>query len=187
MNFYDILFLALALSVDAFAVSFSYGLVIKKSLLKNSIRLGLATGLGQFIMPIIGWLGTKSIHYYIERYDHWIAFLVFLALGLNIIYNATRDDDKKEKLSKKLTFKLLFMIGIATSIDACVAGVTIYFMKTPILLTAGVIGVVSFINSVIGFRISSSFKKLPTKYMEIGAGIVLILLGLKILFEHLSE
>ena len=186
MNGTDIILLALALSVDAFVAAFSYGLVIRKRPFVNALKLAAATGIGQFVMPVIGWLGTKSVHVYIEAFDHWIAFLVFLALGLNIIGNALtpqKEDDGKESC---LNFKTLLMIGIATSIDACVAGVTLYFTNVSIWTAAALIGLITFINTVIGFRLSCCLQKLPTKYLEIGAGIVLILLGAKVLIEHLS-
>lgn len=188
MNWLDILLLALALSVDAFVVSFSYGLVIKSNPLKNSLKIGFATGFGQFIMPVIGWYGTRSVHNYIESFDHWIAFAVFVALGLKVIDEALekKDDSQQKKLSKKLTKRVLLMIGVATSIDALVTGVTIYFMNVSIWFAAPIIGVTTFICSVIGFRLNCCFKKVPTKYMEIAAGIILILLGCKVLYEHLS-
>lgn len=187
MNWLDVFLLALALSVDAFVVSFSYGLVIKNHPLKNSIKIGFATGFGQFIMPVIGWYGTQSVHGYIESFDHWIAFAVFVALGLKVIDEALDNKvEPKKKLSKKLTFKVLFMVGLATSIDAMVAGITIYFMNVSIWFVAPVIGITTFICAVIGFRLNCCFKKFSTKYLEISAGIILILLGCKVLYEHLS-
>lgn len=187
MNITDIVFLALALSVDAFVAAFSYGLVIKERPFSGAFKLAAATGLGQFVMPVIGWLGTKSVHIYIEAFDHWIAFLVFLALGLNVIGNALTPEHKTDSGKKTiLNFKILLMIGIATSIDACVAGVTLYFTSVPIWIAAAVIGSVTFINTLTGFHLSRCLRKLPTKYLEIAAGIVLILLGIKVLVEHLG-
>ena len=107
MTIADILFLALALSVDAFVASFSYGLVIHRRPLVNALKLAAATGGGQFIMPIIGWLGTKSVHVYIEAFDHWIAFLVFLALGLNVIGNALSPKKDSAQTESELSYKML--------------------------------------------------------------------------------
>ena len=129
MGIVDVILLALALAVDAFIVSFSYGLILKKNRYINAIKLGLATGLGQFIMPVIGWYGTNIVHGYIESIDHWLAFAVFLALGLKVIDDALNEDDNAQNLSRELTFKILLMIGLATSIDALVTGITLYFMK----------------------------------------------------------
>lgn len=186
MNIVDVILLAFALAVDAFIVSFSYGLILKKNRWKNAVSLGLATGFGQFIMPIIGWYGTNIVHGYIESIDHWLAFAVFLVLGLKVIDEALNDDDKAQNLSKELTFKILLMIGLATSIDALVTGITLYFMKVSIWFAAPTIGIITFICAVIGFQLNCCFKKIPTKYMEIAAGIILILLGCKVLYEHLT-
>ena len=147
MNGTDIILLALALSVDAFVAAFSYGLVIRKRPVVNALKLAAATGIGQFVMPVIGWLGTKSVHVYIEAFDHWIAFLVFLALGLNIIGNALTPQKEDNGKESSLNFKTLLMIGIATSIDACVAGVTLYFTNVSIWTAAAVIGLIAFIKS----------------------------------------
>ncbi len=185
MSFFDIFVLALALSVDAAVVSFSYGLIITKNRLKTALMLAFFTGFGQFVMPIIGWLGTSSVSRYISHFDHWISFLVFLLLGLNVIHGALRENGE-EKLDKTLGLKTAFMIGVATSIDACAAGVTLYFIKTPILTAAAVIGLVSFVNSIAAFNSCGCLRKIPTKYIEIFSGVVLILLGVKVLFEHLS-
>lgn len=186
MSFFDIFVLALALSVDAAVVSFSYGLIITKNRFRTALLLAFFTGFGQFIMPIIGWLGTSTISQYISHFDHWISFLVFLLLGLNVIHTAVTQTGK-EKLEKKLTLETAFMIGVATSIDACAAGVTLYFINTPIILAATVIGFVSFVNSIAAFNSCCFLHKIPTKYIEIFSGVILIILGVKVLFEHLSN
>lgn len=186
MNYIDILLLALALSVDAFIVSFSYGLIIKKGKGKSALKLATATGLGQFIMPILGWYGARSIYKHIEMMDHWIAFFVFLVLGLKIISDAFRECDCPNKLAKVLTFKILLFIGLATSIDALVSGSMLYFMKAPVWEAATIIGIITFINSALGFNFCRMFKKFPTKYMEVISGLILIALGCKVLYEHLQ-
>lgn len=185
MTFLDIFFLALALSVDAAVVSFSYGLILKKERNKNAFKLALSTGLGQMIMPIIGWLGTRSVSAYLSHFDHWISFLVFVLLGLNII-NEALHTKSEEPLEKKLSYQYLFIIGVATSIDACAAGVTLYFINISILVTSGIIGLTTFICSLIAFYASMSFPKIPTQKIEITSGIILIMLGFKILYEHLA-
>ena len=186
MSGIDVVLLGLALAVDAFVVSFSYGLILKKNRWRNAVSLGVATGFGQFIMPVIGWYGTNLVHGYIERVDHWIAFAVFLALGLKVIDDALSKKDEHQKLKHQLTLKVLFMLGLATSIDALVTGITLYFMNVSIWFAAPTIGIITFICSVIGFQLNCCFKKVPTKHMEIAAGIILIMLGCKVLFEHLS-
>ncbi len=186
MNIGEVLFLALALSVDAFVVSFSYGLIIKKGKGKAALKLSTATGLGQFVMPVLGWYGARSIYKHIELIDHWIAFFVFLVLGIKIISEAFKENGCPPKLSKILNFKILFFIGLATSIDAFVSGSMLYFMKSPVWSSAALIGIITFINASLGFNFCRIFKKVPIKYMEIASGIILILLGTKVLWEHLS-
>ena len=110
MSFLEIWFLALALSVDAFVVAFSYGLVIKKKKGKSALQIAASTGLGQFIMPVLGWYGARTIYHQIEQIDHWIAFFVFLMLGLKVVSDSLRSDECPNKLNKTLSLKVLFMI-----------------------------------------------------------------------------
>ncbi len=183
MTFIDILLLALALAVDAFIVSFSYGLLFRKNRLLNALKLAASVGIGQFVMPVIGWYCTVPVSKYVAQFDHWLVFLTFGALGLNVIIHAL--DGEQEKLEKNLTLPVLFMIGVATSIDALVTGVSLYFAETPIFYAAGIIGTVTFLCSLIAFYLNKMFKKLPQRKMEIVSGLILILLGAKILCEHL--
>lgn len=184
MNFTDVFLLALALSVDAFVVAFSYGLIIKKGKGKSALKIAAATGTGQFVMPVLGWYGARSIYDQIAAVDHWIAFFVFLMLGLKVISDALRDCDCAAKLSQTLSLKILFMIGVATSIDAFVSGSMLFFMRAPVWSSAAVIGSTTFAMSVIGFNFCRLFKKIPTRWLEIPSGLILIALGCKILYEH---
>lgn len=186
MTLLEIWFLALALSVDAFVVAFSYGLIIKKKKGVSALKIASATGLGQFIMPVLGWYGARTIYHQIEQIDQWIAFFVFLMLGLKVISDSLREDECPEKLTKTLSFKVLLMIGVATSIDAFVSGSMLYFVKANAWGSAALIGVTTFICSIIGFNFCRMFKKFPTQWLEIGSGVILISLGAKILYEHLS-
>lgn len=194
MHYYAIILLSLALAVDALIVSFSYGLVIKKHRVGNALGLGTATGLGQFLMPLLGFLLTGSIHSYVDQWDHWIAFSVFMILGLRIIYHAIKGTDiNTDEIAHKLSFRLLLMTGIATSIDAFVAGASLYFSNADtglgmnIFVAALVIGGVTFACSFFGFMFAGRMHKLPSKPLEIAAGCVLIGLGVKILCEHLCQ
>lgn len=183
MSFIDILLLALALAVDAFIVSFSYGLLFRRNRLINALKLASAVGIGQFVMPVIGWYCTVPVSKYVEQFDHWLVFLTFGALGINVIINALNPEH--EKLQQTLTMPVLFMIGIATSIDALVTGVSLYFAATPIFYAAGIIGAVTFLCSLVAFYLNKIFKKIPQQKIEIISGVILILLGVKILCEHL--
>lgn len=184
MSWIEICFLALALSVDAFVVSFSYGLVIKKNRNIAAFKVAFSTALGQFIMPVLGWYGARVIYKQIATVDHWIAFFVFLALGINVIKEALGKDETRYTATK-LSLRVLFMIGVATSIDAFVSGSMLYFVQTPIWQAATLIGITTFICSFLGFNICSVFHKNATKGLEYISGIILIGLGCKILFEHL--
>lgn len=186
MNLTDIFLLALALAVDAFAVSFSYGLIIRQNRRAAALKLASAVGLGQFTMPLLGWYGARSVYSLIEQIDHWIAFFVFLTLGLKVIVDSLKNCDCQEKLNKSLSLKILFMIGVGTSIDAFVSGSMLYFVKAPVCSSAVIIGLTAFAASLVGFNLCRIFKKLKTCYLEQAAGIILILLGCKILYEHLN-
>lgn len=187
MNIFDILILAMALSIDACVVSFSNGLIFNKNKRTNSLILAASVGFFQFLMPVIGYFGAQSVSKYVEPYDHWVVFAIFVLLGLKFIKDAFKNDDgeKEEKIDCYFCFKYILLVSIATSIDALGAGVSIAFTKTPILFPAIVIGIVTFINSLLGFWGGYLFKKFPTKNLEISGGLILILLAFKILFENL--
>lgn len=185
MIWFEILLLAFALSIDAFVVSFSCGCMVHKEHKKNAFKMAGANGFAQFTMPVLGWFGTNSIGEYVKSFDHWIVFFVFLVLGVKFIKDALEEEEKSCELPKSVTFKVLLIASFATSIDAFAAGVSIYFMPVSIWAVALAIGLVTFINSFIGFRLSRIFKKFKSKYLEVSAGVILITLGTKILIEHL--
>ena len=184
--FIEIFLIGVGLSMDAFAVSICKGLSMKKIKKRDVFIIALFFGGFQALMPFIGWFLGKGFESYITSIDHWIAFAVFLALGLKVIDEALSGEDEPCKLSRQLTFKVLLMIGLATSIDALVTGITLYFMNVSIWFAAPAIGIITFVCAVIGFQLNCCFKKVPTRYLEIAAGIILILLGCKVLYEHLS-
>ena len=184
---FSVFLLALALSADAFTAAFSYGLVIKKDAFRSALRLSAATALGQFVMPVAGYFATASVSRHIMAVDHWIAFFVFLLLGINVIRGALAGEGKEPAASPELTVKLLLLVGVGTSIDACVAGISLYFMETGIWQAAGLIGAVCFVCTFAGFYVSRVFCRLPTRALQVAAGVVLMLLGVKILYDHLSS
>ena len=183
MSFVEIIFLAVALSIDASVVSFAQGLIFTENKRKNSLYLALSVGAFQAMMPVIGWVIAKGIYIYVEKFDHWIAFTIFFILGIKFIKDAF--DDKEDHTTPAfLSLKALLLLAIATSIDAMAAGATLYFTDVKILMPAVIIGVITFINSLIGFWSGYIFKRFPSKYLEIVAGLILIGLGLKVLFDH---
>ncbi len=179
MSFLEVLFLAIALSIDASVVSFSHGLVFSENKRKNCFYLALSVGIFQAIMPVIGWFAAMGIYRYVEMFANWIAFFIFLILGLKFINDALHKNDEQKYECCNLSLKYLLLISIATSIDALAAGATIYFLKSPILIPSLFIGIITFFNSIIGFWSGYIFKNLPSKYLEIFAGIILIILAVK--------
>lgn len=184
MNNLDIFILAVALSIDACVVSFSNGLVFVQNKRVNSLILASSVGFFQFLMPIIGYFGAKSVSKYVEPYDHWVVFGIFILLGAKFIKDAFKTE-KQEKIDCYFCFSYIFLVSVATSIDALGAGVSLAFSGTKILIPALVIGLVTFINSLFGFWSGHLFKKFPTKNLEISGGLILIGLAFKILFESL--
>ncbi len=192
----DLIFLAFALSVDAFVVAFSYGLIIRHRRLTNGLKISLATGAGQFIMPILGFMLTGAVHEYIAAWDHWIGFTVFALLGMHIIREGWENHHAPEEIRTVTTLSLatLFTIGVATSIDAMVAGVSIYLSAIQagaadllaVMAPASVIGLTTFFCTAVGFFLTKKLHRFPTFYLELAAGIILIGLGVKMLWEHLA-
>ena len=182
MSILDILVLALALSIDACVVSFSNGLVFTQNKRINSLMLAFAVGFFQFLMPVVGFFAAQTVSKYVEPYDHWIVFTIFVLLGAKFIKDAFKEE-KEEKIDCYMCFKYILLVAVATSIDALGAGVSIAFTKTRIWFPAIIIGVITFINSLLGFWSGYLFKKFPTKNLEITGGLILIALAFKIVFE----
>lgn len=179
MHLIEILFLAAALGVDCLVVSFSQGLVFTRNRTKNSLALALTMGLSQGIMPCIGYFFTGAISRYIEPYAKWLVFIIFFALGAKLIYEAFNEKDENICC---IDLKCLLGMGLATSIDALASGVSLNLTKTHLILSVLIIGFMSFFMSVFGFWLGNFFKKLPSKYLEISGGIILILLAFKNVF-----
>lgn len=175
MSYFEIILLAFALSIDACVVSFTYGLCFNTQRLKNALLLALFTGLFQALMPIFGYYLTELIKNFIAPYSSLIVFIIFMYLGLKFIVEAFQE--KKKPLCIGLL--CLLFIGIATSIDAFSAGISLSLYGNRIFKPALLIGVVTFINSLIGFWLGGSLKNMPSKILEIMGGSILILLAIK--------
>ncbi len=179
MSYISIILLAVALSIDACVVSFSYGLAFNEKRLKNSLSLAICTGLFQGIMPAIGYFLTGFVRTYVEPYSGIIVFLIFSYLGIKIILEA---NFPKEEKPLCIDLYCLLLVGIATSIDAFSAGITLSLFGNNILKPAILIAFVTFANSILGFAFGGKLKHIPTKNLEISAGVLLIVLGIKALF-----
>ena len=176
MNAIQITLLAIALSIDAMVVSFSQGLIFKEKKRKNSLLLAFFLGFFQFLMPMLGYFCALSVYKYLEMVNTWIVFSIFLALGIKFIKEAF---DEKENEICCISFGCLIMFAIATSIDAFGAGISLCFSNVNIWLPAIFIGLVTFLNSLLGFWSGYLFKNFPSKYLEIAGGLILIGLAIK--------
>ena len=177
MSYLEIFLLALALSVDACVLSFSYGLVFRHFRAKNSMLLALFTGGFQGIMPVIGYFLANLVKTYIAPYAEILILIIFCFLGCKFIKEAFEKKQKPDQLCLGITCLLLG--GIATSIDAFSAGISLSLYGNKILKPAILIAGITFINSHLGFWLGGKFKHIPSKWLEITAGLILILLGVK--------
>ncbi len=182
MSFLELFLLALGLSMDAFAVSISKGMLIKKNIFKSGFIIASYFGFFQAFMPFLGYFLAKGFSQYIARYDHWVAFILLFIIGINMIIESFDNDDS---FDNSTSFKSMIILAIATSIDALAVGITLAFLNVNLIFSISIIGIVTFIISFIGVRIGNIFKnKLGSKASFIG-GIILIFIGIKILLEHL--
>lgn len=189
MELYVIFFLmGVGLAMDAFAVSICKGLGMRKVNKKQALIIGLFFGGFQALMPLVGWLLGTSFEQYITSFDHWIAFGLLAYIGGKMIYEAVKPDEEDEigELDQPLDIKQMFILAIATSIDALAVGITFAFLNYPIVPAITIIGVTTFIISIAGVYIGNFFGTKYKKKAEIAGGVILILLGLKILLEHLG-
>ena len=189
MNFIDIFLIGIALSMDAFAVSICKGLSVKKVSAKHVLTVGVYFGGFQALMPLLGWVLGSQFSGYIQQYDHWVAFILLLLIGGNMIREAlSGEEDEAEDTATagRLDHKKLFLMAIATSIDALAVGVTFAFLETPILSAVSLIGVTTFCISVAGVAVGCWFGARYKQRAEITGGVILVLLGCKILLEHLG-
>ncbi len=184
MKFITIFLIAVSLAMDAFAVSISNGVSVRGFGKKDAIRQAAFFGGFQFFMPVIGWFLGCSVKTYIEAVDHWIAFLLLLVIGGNMIHESIKGGGDENKGSCSLTNKMLFLQAVATSIDALAVGISFAILNVNIIHAGVIIGVVSFVISCIGAYAGKYLgDKLQSK-AEIIGGVVLILIGAKILMEH---
>ncbi|MDE7365818.1 MAG: manganese efflux pump MntP family protein [Lachnospiraceae bacterium] len=185
MNTWELLILAIGLSMDAFAVAICKGLAIKEARLKHMTIAGAYFGGFQALMPLIGYLLGVNFKGLIERFDHWIAFLLLALIGGNMLREALSKGEEEE-LNTSFGPKSMIPLAVATSIDALAVGVTFAFLQVRIIPAVSMIGITTFLFSLVGVKIGNIFGlKYKTKAEFVG-GVILILIGLKILLEHLG-
>lgn len=184
MGIIEIFFLGVGLAMDAFAVSICKGLSMKKMEWKKAIIIALYFGGFQALMPVIGYLLGVGFEDKIASIDHWIAFGLLSIIGINMIREAL--GKKEEGQNDSIDFKTMIVLAIATSIDALAVGVTFAFLRVNLLIAILIIGIVTFLISMWGVKIGNVFGDKYESKAEITGGIILILLGIKILLEHLG-
>ena len=188
MGTFELILTAIALSMDAFAVAVCKGLCTENVEIKHMAITGAWFGGFQGLMPLIGFLLGSAFAKYIEPVDHWIAFVLLGLLGANMIKEAfSKEEEACDVNSASFGFKVMFVMAVATSIDALAVGITFALLPdVNIWVAIGSIGVITFLLSAVGVKIGSVFGAKNKKYAELSGGVVLILIGLKILLEHLG-
>ena len=184
MTLLNLFLIAVGLSMDAFAVSVCKGLAMEKAPLKKAAVAGAWFGSFQALMPLVGYLLGSRFEKYITRIDHWIAFILLALIGLNMIKEAFSKEE--EKASSTMYFKEMFLLAVATSIDALAVGITFAFLRVDILPAVGLIGITTFLLSIVGVKVGNIFGSRYKSRAELAGGILLVLMGTKILLEHLG-
>lgn len=186
MNWIELAGTAVALAMDAFAVAMCRGLEMKKLNVKHLFLIAFMFGLFQALMPLIGYWVSFWLKQYIEPVDHWIAFALLAFIGIKMIAEAVKGGDEKKEEEGALHFKMLLLMSFATSIDALVVGITFVATGTDVWVGCAVIGVITFALSALGVLLGNKVGARFSGKAEIFGGAVLILIGLKILLDHLG-
>jgi len=184
MGIVELFILAIGLSMDAFAVAICKGLSVQKLEIKHMLIVGAYFGGFQALMPAIGYLLGSQFEHLIVSVDHWIAFFLLLFIGGNMIKESRETD--VEDLDDDFGFKTMLLLAIATSIDALAVGVTFAFLRVDIVAAVLFIGCITFICSAIGVKLGNVFGAKYKSKAELAGGVILILIGTKILLEHLD-
>ena len=182
MGIFELFVLAVGLSMDAFAVSVCKGLSLGKITKKHMCLAGAWFGGFQALMPLIGYFAGRFFADYITKYDHWIAFILLVIIGGSMIKEAFGEE---EEMDNSMDAKSMFILAVATSIDALAVGVTFAFLKVAIIPAVTFIGVITFVCSAAGIKIGSIFGAKYKAKAGIAGGVILVLIGLKILIEGL--
>ncbi len=182
MGIIELLIVAVGLSMDAFAVSIGKGLSLQNVRLRHVLSVGLWFGGFQALMPLVGYLLGASFSAIVYDFDHWVAFFLLGIIGMNMIRDSfSKEEDKHDN---DFSFKVMLMLAIATSIDALAVGVSFAFLLVDMWLAVFIIGITTFLFSALGLKIGRRFGCKYKSKAEFTGGVVLILIGIKILVEH---
>lgn len=193
MGFLELILVAVGLSMDAFAVSICKGLGMRKLSYRHALLVAFLFGVFQGLMPLVGWLLGVQFQHYIVSIDHWIAFVLLAFIGGKMLFDAfckgSQDEGdacESDLTESRLDIKELFLLAIATSIDALAVGITLAFLEVDIVVAVFCIGLITFCLAFVGVIIGNKFGAKYEKPATILGGVVLILIGVKILLEHLG-
>ena len=186
--FVELLLIGVGLAMDAFAVSICKGLAMRKVNKKQAVIIGLFFGGFQALMPFIGWSLGSQFESYITNIDHWIAFILLAFIGGKMLLEAVKpeEDVEIEQMDPPLDIKEMFLLAVATSIDALAVGITFAFLDYPIVEAMSIIGITTFIISVGGVYVGNFFGNKYKNKAEFAGGLILVLIGLRILLSHLG-
>lgn len=185
MSLITIIVIAVALAMDAFAVSIATGTVYKRPGANHAFRIALAFGSFQAIMPIVGWLAGLTFRGYIADYDHWAAFILLAFIGGKMIYESFKIKQAQRR-AQTLSTTMILILALATSIDALAVGITFSFLLAgSVAIAVIIIGLITFVFSYGGFYIGKSFGHFFESVVEAAGGLILLAIGTKILLEHL--
>ena len=185
MGFAELILTGAALAADAFAVSVCKGLNMKKINFTYAVIIAAFFGIFQGVMPLLGWAAGVGLRELIVSIDHWITFALLSAIGIKAIIEAVKDNESEEEKTFVLDIKELFLLAIATSIDAFAVGISFAFLEVNIVLSVVIIAAVTFVFCFAGVIIGNKFGAGFKNKAEIAGGIVLICIGIKVLLEHL--
>ena len=187
MSPFSIVLIGMAMATDAFAASVVKGAAMHRPSLPLALRTGVLFGVIEAVTPLIGWLLGQAASRYISAWDHWIAFVVLGLLGLHMIWHGIHEDPEGESTSARRTgFWAMTATALGTSIDAMAVGVSLAFLDAPILLVAAVIGLCTMVMVTVGIMLGRALGVVVGKRAELVGGVVMILIGSTILYEHLA-
>ena len=184
MSFLELLLVAVGLSMDAFAVAVCRGLEMRRIDYRQALLIAVFFGGFQALMPVVGYLLGAGFEHYISAFDHWIAFALLAFIGGKMIWEAVRGGEEEQP--QELDLKMLLMMAVATSIDALAVGITFAFLGVDIVSSALLIACITFSLSFAGVVVGNRFGNRFERKAQVAGGVVLILIGLKILLEHLG-
>ena len=185
IDFPSILVIAIGLSADCFAVALSGSIAKRTFSFLQVFRVALSFGVFQAFMPVLGWLAGRTIIQFISAYDHWLAFLLLLLVGSRMVWESFHDKDSSRANTDITKGLLLFTLSVATSLDSLAVGLSFAFLKVNIALASATIGIVAFMVTIVGFLLGNKVGALIGKRAEMIGGAILIVIGLRILLEHI--